>query len=287
MKYVFIQEHCCQYSVVLMCHLFSISRSGYYACLHCTPSKRELANQRLDEEITSVFTDNKSRYGSPRITRELNKNGIACNHKRVANRMRIMDLKAVAKRKFKVTTDSEHTKPVFENILNRDFKTTDVNQKWAGDITYVSTAQGWLYLAVIIDLHSRAVIGWSMSDRMTKQLVCNALLMALFNRKFPKGVIVHTDRGSQYCSKSYRSIMANNKLIGSMGRCGNCWDNAISESFFHTLKVELIHQNQYVTRDQALRSIFQYIEGYYNKKRMHSSIDYKTPYEVECLDKCA
>ena len=201
--------------------------------------------------------------------------------------MRIMDLKAVAKRKFKVTTDSEHTKPVFENILNRDFKTTDVNQKWAGDITYVSTAQGWLCLAVIIDLHSRAVIGWSMSDRMTKQLVCNALLMALFNRKFPKGVIVHTDRGSQYCSKSYRSIMANNKLIGSMGRCGNCWDNAISESFFHTLKVELIHQNQYVTRDQALRSIFQYIEGYYNKKRMHSSIDYKTPYEVECLDKCA
>jgi len=162
-----------------------------------------------------------------------------------------------------------------------------VNQKWAGDITYVSTAQGWLYLAVIIDLPSRAVIGWSMSDRMTKQLVCNALLMALFNRKFPKGVIVHTDRGSQYCSKSYRSIMANNKLIGSMGRCGNCWDNAISESFFHTLKVELIHQNQYVTRDQAQRSIFQYIEGYYNKKRMHSSIDYKTPYEVECLDKCA
>lgn len=287
MKYVFIQEHCCQYSVVLMCHLFSISRSGYYAWLHCTPSKMELANQRLDEEITYVFTDNKSRYGSPRITRELNKNGILCNHKRVANRMRIMDLKAVAKRKFKVTTDSEHTKPVFENILNRDFKTTDVNQKWAGDITYVSTAQGWLYLAVIIDLHSRAVIGWSMSDRMTKQLVCNALLMALFNRKFPKGVIVHTDRGSQYCSKSYRSIMANNKLIGSMSRRGNCWDNAISESFFHTLKVELIHQNQYVTRDQAQRSIFQYIEGYYNKKRMHSSIDYKTPYEVECLDKCA
>jgi putative transposase len=286
-KYVFIQEHCCEHSVALMCHLFSISRSGYYAWLDGTPSKREIANQRLDEEIASVFTDNKSRYGSPRITRELNKNGIDCNHKRVAKRMRIMDLKAVAKRKFKVTTDSAHTKPIFENILNRDFKTTDVNQKWADNITYVSTAQGWLYLAVIIDLHSRAVIGWSMSDRMTKQLVCNALLMALFNRKFPKGVIVHTDRGSQYCSKRYRSIMANNKLIGSMSRRGNCWDNAISESFFHTLKVELIHQNQYVTRDQAQRSNFQYLEGYYNKKRMHSSIDYKTPYEVECLDKCA
>lgn len=287
MKYVFIQEQSVQYSVALMCQLFSVSRGGYYAWLHYTPSNRMLANQRLDEEISFIFTDNKSRYGAPRVTRELNKKGMACTHKRVAKRMRVMDLKAVAKRKFKVTTDSEHTKPVFENILNRDFKTTHVNQKWAGDITYVSTAEGWLYLAVIIDLHSRAVIGWSMSERMTKQLVCNALFMALFNRKFPKGVIVHTDRGSQYCSIKYRAIMANNKLVGSMSRRGNCWDNAISESFFHTLKVELIHQNKYLNREQAHRSIFQYIEGYYNKKRMHSSIDYKTPHEVECLDRSA
>lgn len=287
MKYVFIKEHSCHYSVALMCQLFSVSRSGYYTWLHYTPSSRVLANQKLDEEITSIFTDNKSRYGVPRITRELNKKGINCNHKRVAKRMSVMNLMAVAKRKFKVTTDSEHTKPVFENILNRDFKTTDVNQKWAGDITYVPTAEGWLYLAVIIDLHSRAVIGWCMSERMTKQLVCNALLMALFNRKFPRGVIVHTDRGSQYCSNKYRTIIDNNKLAGSMSRRGNCWDNAISESFFHTLKVELVHQNKYLTREQARNSIFQYIEGYYNKKRMHSSLDYKTPYEVECLNKCA
>lgn len=152
---------------------------------------------------------------------------------------------------------------------------------------YISTKEGWLYLAVIIDLHSRAIIGWAMDERMTKQLVCDALLMALFNRKFPKGVIVHTDRGSQYCSKKYRTILANNTLIGSMSRRGNCWDNAISESFFHTLKVELIHQNNYLHKEQARRSIFQYIEGYYNKKRMHSSIDYKTPYEVECFNKSA
>lgn len=270
-----------------MCELFSVSRSGYYDWLYYTPCNRLVENQKLDKEIMSVFTDNKSRYGAPRITSELNKKGINCNHKRVAKRMRIMNIKAVAKRKFKVTTDSEHTKPVFENILNRDFQTTNVNQKWAGDITYVSTAEGWLYLAVIIDLHSRAVIGWCMSERMTQQLVCNTLLMALFNRKFPKGVIVHTDRGSQYCSKKYGAILANNKLVGSMSRRGNCWDNAISESFFHTLKVELIHQNNYLNREQAKRSIFQYIEGYYNKKRMHSSIDYKTPYEVECLSGCA
>lgn len=287
MKYAFIQEHCCEHPVALMCYLFGVSRSGYYAWLHYTPSNRVLENQKLDEEIASVFTDNKSRYGAPRITRELNKKGVDCNHKRVAKRMRIMNLKAVAKRKFKVTTDSEHTKPVFENILNRDFNTTDVNQKWAGDITYISTKEGWLYLAVIIDLHSRAIIGWAMDERMTKQLVCDALLMALFNRKFPKGVIVHTDRGSQYCSKKYRTILANNTLIGSMSRRGNCWDNAISESFFHTLKVELIHQNNYLHKEQARRSIFQYIEGYYNKKRMHSSIDYKTPYEVECFNKSA
>jgi transposase InsO family protein len=265
-----------------MCPLFSVSRSGYYAWLHYIPSNRFLANKKLDEEIVSVFIDNKSRYGSPRITKELNKKGMDCTYKRVAKRMQIMNLKALAKRKFKVTTDSAHTKPVYENILNRDFTTTAVNQKWAGDITYIATEQGWLYLAVIIDLHSRAIIGWSMNARMTKQLVCDALLMALFNRKFPEGVLVHTDRGSQYCSKKYRSIMANNKLIGSMSRRGNCWDNAISESFFHTLKVELIHQNKYLYKEQAQRSIFQYIEGYYNKKRMHSAIDYKTPYEVEC-----
>ena len=145
----------------------------------------------------------------------------------------------------------------------------------------MATDEGWLYLAVIIDLHSRAVIGWSMSKRMKKDLVCNALLMALFKRKFPKGVVMHTDRGSQYCSKKHRAIIKNNKLTGSMSRKGNCWDNAIAESFFHTLKTELIHVNRYVTRADARQSIFQYIEGYYNQKRMHSAIDYRTPIEVE------
>jgi transposase InsO family protein len=270
-----------------MCKLFSVSRSGYYDWIGHSPSNRELINIEIDREISKVFNDNKSRYGSPRITKELGKKGFTCNHKKVAKRMKVLNLAAVAKRKFKVTTGSGHTKPVFDNILNRDFNTTNINQKWAGDITYISTKEGWLYLAVIIDLHSRAVIGWAMSDRINKHLVCNALLMALFNRKFPKNVIIHSDRGVQYCSNKYRYIITNNKLIGSMSRLGNCWDNAISESFFHTLKVELTHQNNYLTREQAKSSIFQYIEGYYNKKRMHSSIDFKTPFEIECLSECA
>jgi putative transposase len=281
-KYEFIKAHKDIYSVTRMCSLFSVSRSGYYAWINHKPSTRELENINLDNKIASIFSNNKQRYGSPRITRELKKDGHPCSYNRVANRMKALNLKALAKKKFKVTTDSEHSKPVFKNILNRDFTTTQINQKWAGDITYIATNEGWLYLAVIIDLHSRAIIGWSMSKRMTKQLVCDALIMALFNRKFPENVIVHTDRGSQYCSNKYRKIIKNNKLTGSMSRKGNCWDNAISESFFHTLKVELIHQQKYLTRQEAKSNIFQYIEGYYNKKRMHSSIDYKTPYEVEC-----
>lgn len=287
MKYDFIKAHKDKYSITRMCSLFSVSRSGYYAWGNHKPSTRELENINLDYKISSIFTNNKQRYGSPRITRELRKNGETCSYNRVANRMKVLNLKALAKKKFKVTTDSEHSKPVFENILNRDFNTTQINQKWAGDITYIATDEGWLYLAVIIDLHSRAVIGWSMNKRMTKQLVCDALIMALFKRKFPKNIIVHTDRGSQYCSNKYREIIKNNKLIGSMSRKGNCWDNAISESFFHTLKVELVHQQKYLTRQEAKSSIFQYIEGYYNPKRMHSSIDYKTPNEVECNSKCA
>lgn len=245
------------------------------------PSQREQANKILDEQIKVIYMQHKHRYGSPRITRALKAQSVFCSHTRVERRMKKMGLKAIATRKFRVTTDSQHSQPVFENILNRDFSTTGINQKWAGDVTYVATDEGWLYLAVIIDLHSRAVIGWSMSKSMKKDLVCNALLMALFKRKFPKNVIMHTDRGSQYCSNKYRAIIKNNKLTGSMSRKGNCWDNSIAESFFHTLKTELIHVNRYLTRTDARQSIFLYIEGYYNQKRMHSAIDYRTPIEVE------
>lgn len=193
-----------------------------------------------------------------------------------------MNIVAIAKKKYKVTTDSQHSLPIYKNLLNRDFTTTTINQKWSGDITYIRTDEGWLYLAVIIDLHSRAVIGWAMNKRMTKELVCNALMMALFRRGFPKNVIMHTDRGSQYASNSYRKLLACHHLIGSMSRKGNCWDNAIAESFFHTLKVELINDQRFESREKAKLSIFEYIESYYNRKRRHSSIDYMTPLELEC-----
>lgn len=265
-----------------MCDVLAVSRSGYYCWLIKTPSKRELDNRKLDTKIKTIYLQNYKRYGAPRITKALKDHGEKCSHTRVTRRMRSMNIKAIAKRKFKVTTDSEHSKPVFENILNRDFNTTDINQKWASDITYIKTNEGWMYLAVVIDLYSRAVIGWSMDKRMKKSLVCNAIMMALFRRKFPYGVIVHSDRGSQYCSNQYRNILKTYALIGSMSRKGNCWDNAIAESFFHTLKVELIHEHNYKMRENAKQSIFQYIESYYNQKRMHSSLDYNTPYAVEC-----
>lgn len=264
-----------------MCELLRVSRSGFYAWIMRKPSKRDQANQLLDVKIKSVFAQHHKRYGVPRITRELKKQNELCSQTRVARRMKAMKIQAIAKHKFKVTTDSEHALPVFKNILNRDFATTKINQKWCCDITYIRTGEGWLYLAVVIDLYSRAVIGWSMNQRMNKALVCDALLMALFRRKFPKDVIVHSDRGSQYCSIRYQNLLQNNRLIGSMSRKGNCWDNAIAESFFHTLKVELVHTQQYATREQAKQSIFQYIEAYYNQSRLHSSIDYKAPFEFE------
>lgn len=240
------------------------------------------ANKKLDLHIKAAFSEHKGRYGSPRITRALKALKLQCSHNRVAKRMQILNLRALARRKFKVTTDSKHKLPVFDNIMCRDFNASAINQKWSGDITYISTKDGWLYLAVIIDLYSRVIIGWSMSTCLKKELVCDALNMALFRRKFPKGVIVHSDRGSQYCSNEYRKLLNYHGLIGSMSRKGNCWDNSPSESFFHTLKVELTQEKVFSDRDEARQQIFSYIESYYNNKRMHSSIDYKTPYEMEC-----
>lgn len=265
-----------------MCRVLHVSKSGYYDWLKTGLNSYARANRQLDVNIKAIFNEHKCRYGAPRITKALKSQSVKCSLNRVSSRMRILNLKALAKKKFKVTTDSSHNLPTYKNVLARDFEAQKVNQKWAGDITYISTKEGWLYLAVIIDLYSRAIIGWSMSTCLKKDLVCNALTMALFRRKFPKDVIVHSDRGSQYCSHEYRLLIRRHNLIGSMSRKGNCWDNAPSESLFHTLKVELIQQKVFETREQAKQQIFNYIEGYYNNKRMHSAIDYKTPYEMEC-----
>ena len=198
--------------------------------------------------------------------------------------MKRQNLVAKAARKFKVTTDSNHRLPVAPNLLGQNFTTGQPNQKWAGDITYLYTSEGWLYLAVMIDLHSRAVIGWSMSTRMTADLVCDALSMALWRRGFPKGVIVHSDRGSQYCSKAYWEIIDKHQLKQSMSRKGNCWDNACVESFFHSLKVEAIQYEPLMSRAQMRQAVFEYIEVDYNRKRRHSTLGYLSPEQYEKLN---
>lgn len=240
-----------------------------------------MANKALDDRILALFKYHKGRYGSPRITKDLKAEGIDCSENRVARRMNELMLQAKAKRKFKVTTDSSKTNFIFPNLLERDFSASKPNQKWVSDISYVWTNEGWLYLCVFIDLWSRSVVGWSMGKRINKHLVCDALIMALWRRGFPKGVIVHSDRGSQYSSKAYRRILKQNNLVGSMSRKGDCWDNSVAESFFHTIKTELINDFNFQKREQAKQSIFEYIECYYNKVRRHSSINYYAPEEFE------
>jgi transposase InsO family protein len=265
--------------------MLSIERSGYYAWLKFKPSKRQHANEILDEKIVSIYTKHKSRYGAPRITDGLHADGEKCSKNRVKRRMKHLEIKAKAKRKFKVTTDSAHNLPVALNLLNRDFTAQAPNQKWVGDITYIWTDEGWLYLATVIDLYSRAVIGWSIQSTMTKQVVCDALMMAIWRRGFPRGVLFHSDRGSQYCSHDFQIILKRYGFLCSMSRKGNCWDNAVAESFFHSIKMELIYSERYSTREAAKQSIFQYIEGYYNQVRRHSALGSIAPMAFEKLAK--
>ncbi len=281
MRYRFIDEHKKAWPITLMCGVLNVSRSGFYDWMTRGPSRRTQSNRTLDGRIRSIFDRHKQRYGAPRILKDLYDEGIECSENRVARRMRALRLKAIQAKKFKVTTDSNHSKPVAPDLIEQDFSAAAPNQKWTSDITYVWTDEGWLYLAVVMDLYSRAIVGWSMNRRMTQQLVCDALTMALFRRHFPKGTIIHSDRGSQYCSKRYQRLIKSNRLRCSMGRKANCYDNAAMESFFHTLKVELVHREKYVTRRIATFRIFEYIETYYNRQRRHSAIGYEIPMQFE------
>lgn len=261
-----------------------IERSSYYAWLKRKPGKRAISNEELDKKISTIFKKHQGRYGSTRITDELRENGETCSKNRVARRMTHLGLHAKAKKKFKVTTDSKHNLPVAENLLNRDFTAYAPNQKWCDDISYVWTEEGWMYLAVVIDLYSRSVIGWSIQPTMSRKLVCDAFIMALWRRGFPRGVLFHSDRGSQYCSNDFQKLLKTFGFICSMSRKGNCWDNAVAESFFHSLKTELIYTERYTTREIAKESIFQYIEVYYNRVRRHSAIGSMAPevFENQC-----
>lgn len=264
-----------------LCDALEVPKSIYYEWLNAPFGKREKQTKELDDMIKIIFNEHKCRYGSTRIALELKIKGIPCTRSRVAERMRILNLVPKAKRRFKMTTDSHHKYPVAENILQQDFNASKPNQKWVTDITYIPTQEGWLYLCVFIDLYSRSVIGWSMSDGLKADFVEDALIMALFRRRFPEGVIVHSDRGVQYCSMGYQHLLRVNNLICSMSSVGYCYDNAAMESFFHTLKVELIHDENYETREEARTSIVEYLECYYNRQRRHSAINYRIPAELE------
>lgn len=276
-------EHLLSFSISRMAKVFRVSRSGFYYWVENRHKaiQRETERQKLDTKVKEAFDVSKERDGSRRIQKELAESGDNHNVKTIAASMKRQDLVAKAARKFKCTTDSKHKMPVAPNLLAQDFNAMAPNQKWAGDITYVATSEGWLYLAVIIDLYSRQVIGWSMDTRMTASLVCDALSMALFRRGFPEQVITRSDRGSQYCSKDYRDLISTYNLKQSMSRKGNCWDNACVESFFHSMKVEAIQYEPIMTREQMRQTIFEYIEVDYNRTRRHSALGYLSPMNFE------
>ncbi len=282
MKYQFVDQHRSSFEVEKMCRLLKVSRSGYYAWQRRPKSKREISNDQLDKEIKEIYESSRQTYGSPRITKELKKRKkIHCSKNRVAARMRKNGIKAKTKRRFKTTTHSKHNHPVAPNHVNQDFKVYKPNQVWVSDITYLWTREGWLYLVVIIDLFSRKVVGWSMNHTLGCELVLNAFQQAFWRNKPPKGLIFHSDRGVQYACKEFRKVIKRYKLIQSMSGAGNCYDNAVSESFFHTLKTELVYFESYQTRTEAKSSVFEYIEMFYNRIRLHSSLNYCSPEEFE------
>ena len=281
MKYAFMRRHDQAFSIRRMSVVLGVARSGYYAWLKRvhSPSPRRQRQAVIDQHVAQAYHHRKGRSGAPRLALDLHDEGLPVNRKTVAASLQRQGLRAKAARKFKATTNSRHSLPVAPNLLAQNFTATMPNQKWAGDITYLATGEGWLYLAVLIDLYSRKVVGWAMSERMTAGLVRDALQMALWRRKQPKGVTVHSDRGSQYCSTLYQSLLTRHDLRCSMSVKGNCYDCA--ESFFHSLKVEAIHGARFETREAMRRQVFEYIEMDYNRQRRHSAIGLISPEAFE------
>lgn len=278
------------YPIQHLCRVLRVSRAGYYAWVKTGGhTRREHADVLLLGDIRRVFAEHQGRYGSTRVYKQLCKETVRCSKARVERLMREANIRAKHKRKFKATTDSAHQRPVAPNVLAGQFTQKHANQAWVGDITYVPTEEGWLYLAVLIDLFSRRIVGWAMDKRMTCELPLRALHMAVQNRRPPRGLIQHTDRGSQYASRVYQQALQQYGMICSMSGKGHCYDNAVAESFFHTLKVEMVHDEKFATREHAQTAIFKYMEVYYNGRRMHSALDYQSPieYEREALLKIA
>ena len=260
-----------------MCKVLKISQSSYFRWKKCPFSVRFHKKEELKQRILTIYFDSKQPYGSPRITAELNNLGFKISRITVSKYMRELGIRSKLSKKFKITTDSKHNYLVVENILDRDFESTKPAQKWVSDITYIRTIEGFLYLTIVLDLYDRKVIGWSLYDEMsTEKTSLSAWKVALANRKIEKGLIFHSDRGVQYANNKFANMLESHHVIRSMSRKGNCWDNAVAESFFKTLKTELIYGNKLINKQQMELEIFQYIEIFYNKKRRHSALNYKT-----------
>lgn len=283
MKCEAIERQRGQYPLVMMCRLLEVRRSTYYAWRRRPESRRTKEDRRLVIEIELSHKASDRTYGSPRVHEDLQEQGIRCGRKRVARLMRENGIRAKQARRFKATTDSDHNDPVAPNLLDREFHVDVPDRVWVADLTYIWTREGWLYLAVILDLFSRRVVGWSMSKRITSQLTLEALSVALCSRKPSPGLLHHSDRGSQYTCGDYRDVLDEHGVLCSMSRKGDCWDNAVAESFFKTLKVERVNDRDYWTREEAQTDIIDYIERFYNRKRRHSYLGYVSPAEYELL----
>ena len=281
MKYWFMDRYRSEFRVERMCKVLGVSRSGYYGWRKRPCSRRDRENEQVLKEIQKSHKRSKGTYGSPRVAEDLRANGVRCGKNRVARIMRKNGIVAGSRRKFKATTNSRHDLPVAENLLEQKFHTDSPNKVYASDITYIPTLEGWLYVVVILDVFSRKVVGWAMSERLTAEFVIRALCQAIERRRPPTGSMLHSDRGIQYACAGFREVLNQYGFIQSMSRKGNCYDNAVVESFFHTLKTEHVYLHRYTTRAEARLSIFEYIEMFYNRVRRHSTLGYRSPASFE------
>lgn len=289
MKFAAIRAEKAFFPVALMCRMLEVSRSGYYAWNCRPPPPRVSDDERLAQEITRVHNSSHRRYGSPRVHQELRQRGHRHGRKRIARLMRSHGLQARAPRRFRRTTQADPALPVAPNLLGRNFAATGANRAWVSDITYLWTAEGWLYLVAILDLFSRRVVGWAIDERIDSELCIRALKDAIAQRRPAAGLVFHSDRGCQYASREFRKVLADHEIVQSMSRRGDCWDNAPAESFWSTLKTELMDQMPFATHEQARAVAAQYIENFYNYRRLHSRIGYRSPaqFELEAVSQSA
>jgi transposase InsO family protein len=280
-KYQFVYQQQACHRITTLCRVLSVSRRGYYDWLTRTPSRRRLENRSLLTQIRQIFMANREVYGAPRIHSALLELGYQCSLNRVARLMQAANIVPKTVRKFRITTDSRKSRHPAQNLLNRNFNASHPDEKWVADVTYIPTREGWIFLAVVLDCYSRRIIGWSMAARLTSELAQSALQNAIDLRQQVQGVIVHSDRGKEYYASEYRALLSRYKLTCSMSRKGNCYDNAAAESFFHSLKVEQVHHDDYRTRQEARSVIFDYIEVFYNRQRKHSYCGYLSPVKYE------